>query len=432
MSLYSALYAGVSGLGSNATAMAGVADNITNINTTAYKGVQTQFKTMVAVGNSGTTYSAGGIAAAPQTLISKQGVLQASASSTDLGIDGAGFFVVRQGPEANDSVAYTRAGSFTPDEDGFLRNVGGYYLQGWRLDATGSFVNDGDLGRLEPVRLNELAGTATPTTNVEFRANLDSSSPVFTGAYASGDIASGNVAPQFSRSMDIFDEQGNSHRVSVGFIKTGVNQWAAEIYADPSEVTTPTGVLASGTIAFNPDGSIDAGNTTPALLSPITPPWSNGAGAQAINFDLGTDGEINGLTQFGAESALISSSVNGGMMGTITSVSVSDEGVVSALFDDGSSIPVFQLPIATFPNPDGLSLLNGNAYEVSNDSGSAAINQPGSLGAGSLAAGALEASNVDLAEEFTNMIRFQRAYSASSRIITTVDEMLQEVGNLKR
>jgi flagellar hook protein FlgE len=120
------------------------------------------------------------------------------------------------------------------------------------------------------------------------------------------------------------------------------------------------------------------------------------------------------------------------MLGNLASVEISKTGLVSAIFDDGTAKAVFQLPIATFPNPDGLTRVSGNAYSLSAQSGNAAINRPGVLGAGEIASGSLEASNVDLALEFTNMIRFQRAYSASSKIITTVDDMLQEVSNLKR
>lgn len=120
------------------------------------------------------------------------------------------------------------------------------------------------------------------------------------------------------------------------------------------------------------------------------------------------------------------------MLGNIASIEVSEEGIVSAVFDDGTARAVFQLPVATFQNPDGLTRLSGNAFSVSGNSGTAAINRPGALGSGSIASSTLEASNVDLAQEFTNMIRFQRAYSASSKIITTVDDMLQELSNLKR
>ena len=433
MSLYSALNAGVSGLSAQSAAMAAVADNITNINTVGYKGVETQFRTLVTDGRSRSTYSAGGVQAAPQPLISKQGLLQASSSSTDLGIEGAGFFVTRTGSDPDSGVAFTRAGAFKPDEEGFLRNAGGLYLQGWKLDAQGQFTNTGNVNALEPVRLSELTGTAAPTTKIAMRANLQSVAPAYAGPYAAGDIASGTVQPEFKRSVDIYDAQGGAHRATLGFVKRGANEWVGEIYAEPAgDVTAPGGLLASGTIRFNPDGSLDRAGSSPAFFAPLNVTWTNGAGSEPINLELGADDGLNGLTQFGGESALITSAVDGGMLGNISDIQISDTGEVSAIFEDGTSRAVFQLPVATFPNPDGLSRMSGNGYSMSDQSGNYAINRPGALGAGNVSAGVLEASNVDLAQEFTNMIRFQRAYSASSKIITTVDDMLQEVSNLKR
>ena len=433
MSLYSALYAGVSGLGAQSSAMATVADNITNINTVGYKGVSTEFRTLVTDGQMKSSYSAGGVSAAPQALISKQGLLQASSSQTDLAIDGAGFFVVRTGDTPGSDVAFTRAGSFKPDVQGYLRNTSGFYLQGWRLDPQGGYSDTGNLDALEPVRLSELIGSAAPTTRIQLRANLKSDEVPFAGAYASGDLASGAVSPQFSRSLDVYDAQGGPHRVTMGFLKTGPNSWQAEIYANPaSDVTAPGGLLASGNVQFNPDGSLDLTTSSPTLFAPLNIGWTNGAGSQPITLALGSDDQLDGLTQFGGQSALISSSVDGGLLGNIASIEVSDRGIVSAIFEDGTSRAVYQLPIATFQNPDGLTRLSGNAYAVSGASGSAAINPPGALGSGTIASSTLEASNVDLAQEFTNMIRFQRAYSASSKIITTVDDMLQELSNLKR
>lgn len=433
MSLYSALYAGVSGLSAEASAMATVADNITNINTVGYKGVTADFQTLVTDGGSSTSYAAGGVAAAPQAMISKQGLLQASSSSTDLGIDGQGFFVVRDGADASSNVAFTRAGSFKPDADGYLRNTSGYYLQGWPLDASGQYVNTGNLAQLQPVRLSQLTGTAAATTHIQMRANLQSSETAYTGAYTAGDMASGTVTPQFSRSMDVYDAQGGAHRLTMGFLKTGTNTWQAEIYSEPaSDVTATGGLLASGTVQFNGDGSLDLAGSSPALFGALNVTWANGADSEPINLQLGDDGGLNGLTQFGSESALISSSVDGGLLGNVASIDVSETGLVSAIFDDGTSRAVYQLPLATFQNPDGLTRISGNAYTASGASGNFAINAPGSLGGGSISSSTLEASNVDLAQEFTNMIRFQRAYSASSKIITTVDDMLQEVSNMKR
>ena len=433
MSLYSALYAGVSGLSAQSSAMAGVADNITNINTVGYKGVQTEFRTLVTDGRSKTSYSAGGVTAAPQALISKQGMLQSSSSDTDIAIDGAGFFVVRSDSTASGEVSFTRAGSFRPDSEGFLRNTSGLILQGWRLDTQGGYVDNGSLDTLTPVRLSDLTGTAMPTSKLEMRANLQSTTPIHPSlastppTYVAGQMQSGAVTPQFSRSLDVYDAQGTAHRVTVGFIKSGPNTWASEIYGAASDVTTP--LLASGTVTFDGDGNLA---TLPASFDSLTINWKNGASPLKVDLNLGDPGGLNGLTQFGSESALISSIVDGGMLGNLASIEVSKTGRVSAVFDDGTTREVFQLPIATFANPNGLTRVSGNAFQMSADSGNYAINKAGALGAGMIASGSLEASNVDLAGEFTNMIRFQRAYSASSKIITTVDDMLQEVSNLKR
>ena len=436
MSLYSALYAGVSGLGAQASAMATVADNITNVNTIGYKGVSAQFQTLVTDGRVRSNYSAGGVSATPKALISKQGLLQASSSLTDIGIDGSGFFVVRSG--TGDEVSFTRAGSFTPDSQGYLRNSAGYYLQGWPLDADGKYVDNGNLNTLQSIRPSALTGSAMPTSKIALRANLQSTATPITGAYVPGSMASGALSPQFSRSVDVYDSQGTSHRLTFNFVKTAANEWVAEISGNPAEITSvggapvTTGLLASGKVKFNGDGSLDLAGSDPALFADLDIGWANSADSAPIRLSLGSDDGLDGLTQSASESALLSSNVDGGMLGTVASVEISDAGVVSAIFEDGTSRAIYQLPIATFQNPDGLTRIGGNAYMMSQDSGNFAINKPGALGAGTIAAGKLEASNVDLAQEFSNMILFQRAYSASSKIITTVDDMLQEVSNLKR
>lgn len=433
MSLYSALYAGVSGLSAQSAAMATVADNITNINTVGYKGVEAQFRTLVTDGRAKSNYSAGGVAAAPIAMVSKQGLLQASGSTTDIAIDGGGFFVTRSTADDSSDVAFTRAGNFRPDEEGFLRNAAGLYLYGWRLDPSGNFTNTGNLNSLEAVRVSDLTGTASPTSRLQARLNLQSSTTAYTGAYAAGDLASGTVEPNFTRSFDIYDSQGGEHRITMAFLKTGPNTWKAETYSDPaSDVTAAGGLLASGEIRFNGDGSLDRAGSTGNFFDPLTPTWTNNAGSVPIQLSLGSDDGIDGITQSGLESSLISSNTNGGMLGNLSSVEISKDGTVNAIFDDGTTRAVFQLPIATFQNPDGLTRMSGNAYTPSRASGGYTLNTPGALGAGAIAANSLEASTVDLAGEFTNMIRFQRAYSASSKIITTVDDMLREVSDLKR
>lgn len=430
MSLYSALYAGVSGLSAQSAAMATVADNITNINTVGYKGVEAQFRTLVTDGRAKANYSAGGVAAAPTALVSKQGMLQASGSSTDLAIDGGGFFVTRTGTGtgSDSSIAFTRAGSFKQDEEGFLRNSSGLYLQGWRIDNAGEYSNNGSLDSLQPVRVSDLVGTASPTTRLQLRANLQT------------DAVVGSPAGTFTRPFEVYDSQGGAHTLDTTFTKTGPNTWSYKVSAEDA---TPQDI-SIGTMEFNGDGSLKAitdmtsGTAVPVTGEfKVTPKWTAaGAASEAITLEFGTPGTpsggINGITQFGGVSSVVSSNVNGGLLGNLVSVDVSKSGRVSAIFDDGSARDVFQLPIATFQNPDGLTRLSGNAYSVSKASGGVTLNEPGSLGAGDIASSSLEASTVDLASEFTNMIRFQRAYSASSKIITTVDDMLREVSDLKR
>lgn len=430
MSLYSALAAGASGLSAYATAMAATADNVTNVQSVGYKGTDTRFKTLVSPGD-GRRYAAGGVEAMAQSLISKQGLLQASDSSTDMAIDGAGFFAVRPST-LSPEVKLTRAGSFKVDAAGYLKNDAGFYLQGWRLDATGGFNSAGGLNSLTPVNVTDLNGTAEPTTFINMRANLSGRQTAFTGTYAAGNMASGAVAPHFMRAFDVYDAQGNTHRVTMGFLKTAANTWQAEVYAPPGEVTQTGGVIASGTVKFNPDGSLDRAGSTAALFSPLTISYTNGAGSAPITLGLGKDDGIDGLTQFGSESGLLASQVNGAMLSAVVSVQVTKQGTVSAVFGNGTIRNLYQLPVVTVPNADGLKRDSGNTFTVTPESGNYAVNPAGLAGSGLISSGALEASNVDLGEQFTKMITIQRAYSASGKIIQTADEMLQELAQLKR
>jgi flagellar hook protein FlgE len=433
VSLYSALYAGVSGLNAQSAAMATVADNITNVNTVGYKAVAADFSTLVGGGGRGGAYAAGGVNMVTRQNISKAGTPLGTGNSGDLAIEGNGFFVVRDGTGADSKVAYTRAGSFSPDNAGFLKNSAGYYLQGWPLDSSGNFTNNGSLNDLQPVNMKALSGTAEPTTYANLHINLQSTTDPITGTYNPGDMANGTVKPQFSRPITICDAQGGEHQMTVGFVKTAPNTWQAEVYVVPaSDVSNANGVLVSGKLAFNPDGSLDVGGSDPALFASINPAWTNGAGAQPIKLGLGTDGKLDGLTQSSDESALIGSDHDGGLFGAVTDINISDTGVVNAVFENGQVRAIYQLPIATFANPNGLSAVQGNAYMVSDDSGNALINPAGTQGSGKVDQGKLEGSTADLGTEFTNMIRFQRAYSASSKIITTVDQMLQELSDIKR
>jgi len=446
MSLYGALFSGVSGLAAQSQAMGMISDNISNVNTVGFKKTQAQFSTLVTSAATQTSYSSGGVTSRPNALVDQQGLLQASASTTDLAMNGSGFFVVNalSEPTATEGTyMFTRAGSFQPDQDGDLRNSAGLYLQGWPIDANGNIPsNRSDLSVLETVNLNGLTGTADASTAITFAANLQSSQAInaaVSGAtYTVGDIATDTVASDFERTLQIFDSQGGARSLTFGFLKdTTANEWLVEAFVEPSTDvdagTHPNGLIASGTMAFNTDGTLDLATTTAGLLNlAITWDAAQGVDNSALAVDFGTDGASDGMTQFDSNSQLVLTETDGAVFGSLTGIGVDEDGIVTALFENGSRRDIYKLPVATFPNPNGLTGRTGNAYVTSAISGDLNMNEAGIGGAGLISPSSLEVSTVDIAEEFTNMIITQRAFSASGKIISTADEMLDELIRLKR
>ena len=334
MSIYGALFSGVSGLAAQSQALGTIADNVTNVNTNGYKETMSEFSTLVTTARSVSSYSPGGVTALPRALIDRQGLLQASASAMDLSISGNGFFVINTSatPSTTEgSFLYTRAGSFTADSNGDLRNVGGFYLQGWPVDSAGDIPSDaGNLSSLETVNISNLTGTATATTEISLRANLQSSQVAET--YSTGDMADGTVTPNFERTIQIFDSLGGLRSLTFAFFKDDSllpNQWSGEIIADPpGDVTDTDGLLGSGILAFNTDGSLDATNTTmPTTLTITTWLATLGIDDSAIDIDYGSDGLADGITQFDAASILVSADSNGAVFGALSGIEINEDGV---------------------------------------------------------------------------------------------------------
>lgn len=643
MSLFGALFSGVSGLQSQSSAMGAIADNVTNVNTIGYKGTNVNFKTLVTAQVSLTQYSPGGVQSSPRQNVDIQGLLQATTSSTDVGISGAGFFVTSAAAKAgaNDLFTYTRAGSFKVDNEGYLQNVGGGYLQGWPLtfyDGTASakqvtvgnntfmkayirengdkvIINDNiiDQSNLQPMNLQTIGGTASPTTTLSVGANLPAGSL---------------INDQERVNALIFDSLGNPHNISYNYTKTGPNKWSAtveqpaqsavitqktqkgEVYYsggridfnqeaqlplsgaliidvngsgpititldstagavdddisvvatanrtisqvldeladvinnnmitayggagtggdapavpgnwarrisgengitfdnvsqtaamtfqvdpanpivdsagkqivfqnDPAGYSVPALDDGDGTGAdlsyawydlggYNPDatGTINlgtpqrgvagiefAGNGTPAKFygrDPSEAPspkftvelvWANGAenmesgnpNSPAIETFFGNYNTPDGITQLSGDFQLNYLQQNGAKFGNFAGVSIGQDGIVTALFDNGVTRPVFMIPLASFTNPNGLQSLSGNVWIATDFSGNPTLREAGSAGAGLINSATLEASTVDLGTEFTRMITTQRAYSSAAKIITTADDMLSELLNIKR
>ncbi|OYU70887.1 MAG: transposase [Alphaproteobacteria bacterium PA2] len=461
MSISSAMQAGVSGLMSNSSALAAISDNIANINTTAYKRTQVNFSDIVTAQALKNRYSAGGVQGTVRQYVSQQGLIQAANSSTDLAISGDGFFVVANkgaGLASSDPRSFTRAGSFSVDSAGYLVNDAKLYLQGWPVQTDGSFItNASDLTMMDSINVKNISGVVSKTTDVTVNANLDKrgvtgsvgdATYVGTTAFSMADYADDpttGTKPDFTLDLPVVDSEGETHKFQMAFLKdsSAPNSWHAEIYAVPKADVTGLGrpgQLARGKVTFNTDGSFNqttttlfgAANAIPKLTLAASggaaPAWAatEGVAASTVNLDLGT------LSQLAATSTVTAVSGNGATVGNVVGVQVDEKGVVSAIFDNSQVRKIAQVGIATFQNADGLMAQSGNSYQATLGSGSYTIKQAGIGGAGQVSSSSLEASTVDLSAEFTGLITTQKAYSASSKIITTADQMLEELINIKR
>ncbi|MFN3582506.1 flagellar hook protein FlgE [Phenylobacterium sp.] len=455
MSINSAMLAGVSGLVANSSALAAISDNIANVNTVAYKRNQVNFANVVTAQAVKGKYSAGGVQSVTRQFVSQQGLIQASNSTTDLAISGDGFFVVANkgsGLTASDNRSFTRSGAFSVDSNGYMVNDAGLYLQGWPVQADGTFnVNPSDLTLMQSINVKNLGAAVSKTSEIAITANVNKDGPVSAGEasyvpatnsmaeYANTNGASG-TKPDFTIEMNVVDSAGGSRKLVMALLKTDTatpNEWHAEIYAVPASSVTAgaDGQLATGTVVFNADGTIDTTATSAALQSlsldasgGVAPKWADalGLGAQDIDIDL------TKLTQYSATSTVNSIQSNGAGVGNVIAIDVSEDGIVSAVYDNSEIRKIAKIGIATFPNPDALQAVSGNAYRPTIPAGEMVIKEPGVGGAGAISPSSLEASTVDLSAEFTGLIATQKAYSASSKIITTADQMLDELINIKR
>jgi flagellar hook protein FlgE len=454
MSLFGSLFSGVSALASQSQAMGIIGDNLSNVNTVGYKATAARFATLVTTPATDTTFTPGGVQVRPIALVGQQGLLQASSSPTDLGISGQGFFVVNGQVDSSGEPLYTRAGSFHRDNLGNLVNTSGFYLQGWKLDpggllpgAPGNTTNttsSADIASLETVNISAVNGIAAATTTVALGANLTASQAIYAGTYdpatSANNMASGNVSPNFSRAVRVFDAQGRGHDLQIAFLKTALNTWQVEVFANPaSDVTVGAGFVdgqvGTGTITFNGDGTLNS--VSAGLSNPMTMTWTTGASASSIAFDWGTAGAIgtglaNGLSQFDGAYNVAFVNQNGSEVGELNGVSITAEGYVVASFSNGETQRLYKLPIATFADVTRLEARTGNVFAQTEGSGQFNLRESGRGGAGIIAPSSLEAANVDIGKEFTDMIVTQRAFAASSRVITTADDMLDELIRIRR
>ena len=411
--MIASLYAGISGLSANATAMTVIGDNIANVNTTAFKSNRSHFANILSTslgGQSSTGNVGRGVDFWGVNAQWTQGSIENSSSATDLAINGKGFFIVQDGSGSN---FYTRAGNFQFDKYGYLVNPDGMRLQGYQIDAAGN------IGSIASIYIpGERISAPSPTTEFNFDINLSAQAEV-TGSYTT--------------SQTVYDSLGNPIPVTFTFTKTAVDTWSVA-------GSVPPGSGGPVTIGGNPamDITFDANGR---MISPgsdvvVSIGLTNGAASPlSITWDLydeATGASLGDITGFASASGTTFQYQNGYPAGTLRSIAVSEEGVVTATYSNGEMTPMFQLALADFPSYDGLTKMGRNLYAESLASGQPLPGTAGTGRLGSISPSSLEMSNVDLAEEFVKMITTQRAFQANSRVITSSDEILQELINIKR
>ena len=429
MSLYGVLRSGVSGMSAQGSRLATTADNIANANTVGYKRASSEFSSMV-IGNSRSgDYQPAGVTTQTRYAIGEAGSYLSTTSGLDLAVTGSGFFVVQ---DAGGTPYLTRAGSFIEQPDGTLKNAGGFTLLGYDLANGTPAPSANSLTGLVPVNVNALGMTASPTTSGYITATLNSNAT----AVPAANLPSTNTAgADFTNktSLTAYDNLGNEVMLDVYFTKTGSNQWEYAVFdrAGATAGTFPyaaTGtapavgpILGTGTLAFNPTNG--ALTTSPAVFTLPVP--NNGSG-QSMTLDL------SGMTQLGTNEFTPTGDTNGNAAQSVDSVEISDEGIVYAIFGDGTRKATFQIPLANVPSPDNLTPVAGNAYSVSMDSGDPSLGFAGSSSFGVIKSGSLEQSNADMASELTAMIEAQRGYTANSKVFQTGSDLLDVLVNLKR
>jgi len=418
--MISSLFAGISGLSANSTAMTVIGDNIANVNTTAFKSDKFSFANVLSqsMGTSTTDGIGRGVQFNGVSPSWSQGSIENSSNATDMAINGKGFFMVE---DNSGSAFYTRAGEFTFDREGYLVNPDGLYVQGYGVSSVAA---DGTitLGSIENINV-PAESTAPPqaTTSFKLDINLD---------------AGAAVNDTFASTQTVYDSLGNAIPLTLTFTKTAANEWMADVSVPTGTVTTLPGDIniSNATLSFDGNGNLTTGTDPSITLTNLVSGAADISGGNAINWDLfDSAGATNGdLTQYAAASTYNFNIQDGYAAGNLRGVSVDESGYVFGAYSNGQLTPLYQVVLADFPSYYGLSKLGHNLYAESPASGQAmpGVALSGSLG--SISPSAIEMSNVDLAQEFVKMITTQRAFQANSRVITTSDEILQELISLKR
>jgi flagellar hook protein FlgE len=428
MSIASFMYTGVSGLNSHSRAMSVISDNIANVNTVGFKASRANFSDVLGGVIGGQRAGSGSVVSTVQNIFN-QGSLLGTGKATDLAIRGDGFFMVRDAAGRN-APLFTRAGQFEVDEEGFMVDLSGNRVQGYGVDSAGEISNA--LGNLF---VNTASLAPTPTSAVQIDATLNAETAIDPAAF---DLNDPSTTSDFMTAITVYDSLGVDHQLELYFKKTAeapTAQWEVHVAAASGDVSPPGAgdrvLLGTGTLDFNTDGSLAASS-----LGSVNVQWS-GAAAATISLDFGNPTGaggtgVDGITTFAGESAASFVNQDGNGSGDLGGFTITNDGMLTGMYTNGETRTLGQFAIARFVATGALERVGNGLFTATQESGDPIVGRPGVGGNGEILAGSLEASNVDLAAEFVNMIAVQRGFQGNSKSITTADEMLNDVVNLKR
>jgi flagellar hook protein FlgE len=411
--MFSSFTSALAALKAHSAAVDTIGHNLANVNTTGFKASEVAFKDLVAQSMGGGQEVGMGVARPISVRNFTQGAIQATSGAMNAAIQGNGFFIVRGEGSVVDT--YTRDGSFQVDRTGVLRTLTGERVQGFAVSADGTAATG-----LSDISVPAGTSLAQKTSTMSIFANLNANA------------ADGTT---FNADVEVVDSIGKSHVITTIFTKTDQNSWsmqasmpAAETASDTPEALLDTPIA----ITFDENGMMTAPELADRLVDITLPELTSGAGELKVSLNLYDDSGTPTITQTSAASSTSRTTQDGVRSGQIIEVGMADGGRVMARYDSGEERVIAILGIAITSNPESLTAIGGNLFRPSADTAKPVVGMAGEGGRGSVKAGSLEASTVDIAREFTNLIVYQRGYQANSRVITTADELSQETLNLKR
>lgn len=426
MGILSSMYTGITGLQGQGEALSIYGDNIANANTVGFKTSRPEFQDVIAKslkGLLGGNQIGRGVRLAAVTPVFSQGSIVQTESATDLALTGDGFFVLN-GP---DGQSFTRNGAFHFDKDGKLINADGHHVMGFQADASGKITS-----KMGALSIDRAVVDAKKTSQVDLFMNLD----LRADTSMEFDPNRPEQTSHFATGVTLYDTAGTAHVVSVFFNKTSDGEWTWRAMAKGDEVVggkKDTLVeQARGRLRFDTDGRLREQITDKSSFS-----FNKGAlPDQEIKFSFGEDVKSGGnglqVTQYGTNSEAYKTTQDGFTAGTIAGMTFNDDGILAAIYTNGQNVNIAQIAIGKFENSEGLFKVGQNRFRESRLSGQPTIGAPQTGGRGRVSSKTIESSTTDIANEFINLMTAQRNFQANSKVISTADEMMQEVLNLKR